>query len=498
MLFNSLEFLIFLPIVLLIYFILPGKIRYIWLLISSYYFYACWNYKHLLLLFVTTVITYVGGRLLEFCNTNIGEADRRAKRKKLIVTLGILSNLGILCYFKYTNFFIENVQALLSTAGIELKLSSIDVLLPVGISFFTFQALSYLIDVYRGDIYAEKNFLRYALFVSFFPQLVAGPIERSKNLLKQLSKPVNFCWENIKEGFWLMLYGFFLKVVLADRMAIYIDTVYGNYEKYQGIYLIVAALFFSLQLYCDFYGYSVIAMGTAKMMGYQLIDNFEAPFLSTSIEELWRRWHISLNTWFRDYLYIPLGGNKKGIFRQYINKIIVFFISGLWHGANWSFIIWGMLNGFYQMIGSMLKPVRNTCVKVLGLRRETFSHKLYQRIITFLLFSFSGIFFRAFTVEEAFGIIKNIGAVWNPWILFDGSLYQCGLEQKNFMVMVYSIVILLISDTCKYKKIRIREGLMKQEGWFRVVLAAGAILFILLLGIWGTSYDQTGFIYFQF
>lgn len=498
MLFNSSQFLLFLPIVLVVYYIIPKKIRYIWLLVSSYYFYMCWNYKHAVLLFITTTITYLGGRALETCNGKIEEYGKREKIKKWILSIGILLNIGILCYFKYTNFFMDNISILLKAIGIELKVPVIDILLPVGISFYTFQALSYLIDVYREDIYAEKNFLRYALFVSFFPQLVAGPIERSKNLLRQLSYHQPFSYTKIKEGFWLILYGFFLKIVLADRIAIYIDTVYGNYEQYQGMYLILAALLFSFQLYCDFYGYSVIAMGAAKMLGYQLVDNFNAPFLSGTIAELWRRWHISLNTWFRDYLYIPLGGSRKGKIRQYVNKIIVFFISGLWHGADWSFIIWGLLNGGYQMLGELLRPIRNWGVKVLGLKRECFSHKFYQIIATFFLFSFSGIFFRATTVEQAFGIIKNIVEQWNPWILLDGSLYSCGLDQKNFMLMVYSILILIFSDLCKYKDIALREKIMEQEGWFRVLLAVGSILLLLLLGIWGTEYNQTGFIYFQF
>ena len=271
----------------------------------------------------------------------------------------------MLCYFKYTNFLLENLRNLFALIGIKLHIPEVDILLPVGISFFTFQALSYLMDVYRDEIYAEKNFLRYALFVSFFPKLVAGPIEHSKNLLKQLANPPKFDVENIKEGIWIMIYGYFLKVVLADRVAIFVDEIYGNYASYEGLYMVIATLLFVIQLYVDFYGYSTIAVGTAKLLGYQLIDNFNAPFYSRSIAELWRRWHISLNTWFRDYLYIPLGGNRKGKVRQYVNKVIVFFVSGLRHGANWTFVIWGMLNGLYQMIGEVLMPVRNKVVKVL-------------------------------------------------------------------------------------------------------------------------------------
>ena len=498
MLFNSLEFLVFLPIVLLVCFILPKKIRYIWLLFASYYFYMCWNAGYALLILFSTVVTYLGGLGIEWCKKQDWEETKIIKGKKMCVAAGFVLNLGVLCYFKYTNFLLDNLRALFATLHIELNIPKVDILLPVGISFFTFQALSYLCDVYRDEIYAEKNFLRYALFVSFFPQLVAGPIERSKNLLKQLAQPPKFNVENIKSGLWIMLYGYFLKVVLADRVAAFVDTAYGNYETYQGLYLVLAVLLFAVQLYCDFYGYSVIALGTAKLLGYQLIDNFNAPFYSRSIAELWRRWHISLNTWFRDYLYIPLGGNRKGKVRQYGNKVLVFFVSGLWHGANWTFVIWGMLNGLYQMIGEALMPVRNRLVKFLGLKRESFSHKLMQTGITFGLFAFSGIFFRASDLKEAIGVMKHSVSVFNPWILTDGSLYQCGLDQKNFTVMLLSILILAVADFFKYRGVVLHKKMMEQEWWFRYLVMAGSVVMIVVLGIWGSAYHEASFIYFQF
>ena len=498
MLFNSLEFLIFLPIVLLVTFALPKKIRYIWLLVASYYFYMCWNAGYALLILFSTAVTYLGGLGIEWCKEQKWSKSKKAKRKKLFVVTGVVLNIGVLCYFKYTNFILNNLCGLFAGVGIELNIPEVDILLPVGISFFTFQALSYLMDVYRDEIYAEKNFFRYALFVSFFPQLVAGPIERSKNLLKQLANPPKFDVDNIKEGLWMMLYGYFLKVVLADRVAIFVDTVYGNYGKYQGLYLVIATLLFAIQLYCDFYGYSTIAVGTAKLLGYQIIDNFNAPFFSRSIAELWRRWHISLNTWFRDYLYIPLGGNRKGKVRQYVNKVIVFFVSGLWHGANWTFVIWGMLNGLYQMIGEALMPVRSKLVQVLDLKRESFSHKFMQTVITFLLFAFSGVFFRASDMQVAMGVIRNAAASFNPWILMDGSLYTCGLDQKNFTVMLFSIAILFVGDFFKYRGIVLRKKIMGQEWWFRWILMAGSVVLILVVGIWGSAYNEASFIYFQF
>lgn len=498
MLFNSKEFLIFLPVVLLVTFIIPRKIRYIWLLIASYYFYMCWNASYALLILSATIVTYLGGLGIEWCKKKDWQEGKKQRGKKLCVGLGITINIGVLCYFKYADFLLENLQAIFDLVHIELNLPELDILLPVGISFFTLQSLSYLIDVYRGEIYAEKNFFRYALFVSFFPQLVAGPIERSKNLLKQLAAPPEFHTENIREGLWIMLYGYFLKMVLADRIAIYVDNIYGNYQDYEGLYVIIAVFLFAIQLYCDFYGYSTIASGTAKLLGYNLIDNFKAPFYSASTAELWRRWHISLNTWFRDYLYIPLGGNRKGKIRQYGNKVIVFFVSGLWHGANWTFVIWGLLNGCYQMAGELLMPVRNRLVKILHLKRESFSHKLMQRGITFFLFAFSVNFFRASDLREAFGIITNALKCFNPWILLDRSLYLCGLDEKNFALMLFSIGILFIADFFKYHGIVLHKKIMAQEWWFRYLCMSVSIIFIVVFGIWGSAYDNASFIYFQF
>ena len=317
MLFNSVGFLIFFPIVLLVYYVIPKKIRYLWLLAASYYFYMCWNAKYAVLLFTSTVITYASGLLLEKAKQADIDELKKNRYKKSVVALSFLSNLGILCYFKYINFILFNPTRAVSLVHIDLSVPAVDVILPVGISFYTFQALSYTMDVYRDEIYAEKNFFRYALFVSFFPQLVAGPIERSKNLLRQLAEPKKFDYNMAREGFLLMLWGFFLKLVIADRIAVFVDTVYGNYTDYGGYYLIVATVLFAIQIYCDFSGYSTIAMGAAMFLGIRLMENFNAPYLSLSVGEFWRNWHISLTSWFKDYLYIPLGGSRKGKIRKY-------------------------------------------------------------------------------------------------------------------------------------------------------------------------------------
>lgn len=497
MLFNSMNFLIFFPIVVCIYFILPEKVKKFWLLASSYYFYMCWNVKYVVLLLSSTVITYVSGLLLERLKQNTWDDALKRKYKKAVVALSFSLNLTILFYFKYINFALSIMNRIFHMIHIDLNVPDFDILLPVGISFYTFQALSYTMDVYRDEIYAEKNFFRYALFVSFFPQLVAGPIERSKNLLKQLVKPKKFDFEAAVDGFLLMLWGFFLKLVLADRIAIFVDTVYADYQTYTGWYLIIATMLFAMQIYCDFYGYSVIAMGAAKILGMQLMENFEAPYLSVSVAEFWRRWHISLTSWFKDYLYIPLGGSHKGKIRKYFNKMFVFLASGLWHGADISFVIWGGINGFYQIVGEALQPVRDKAVSVLGLNRESLGHKLLHVIGTFLLVDFSWIFFRA-DKANVLEIIKQMITVRNPWVLLDGSLYQCGLDSKNFWLMLICMCILLFADYCKQKGIQIRKVIEKQDYWFRWVFIAFSIWGILTFGIWGTQYDEANFIYFQF
>ncbi|MDO4459951.1 MAG: MBOAT family O-acyltransferase [Clostridia bacterium] len=498
MLFNSIDFLLFFPIVAFLYFIIPKKAKTYWLLLCSYYFYMCWNAKYALLILTSTVITYLSGIGLEKVKNMKFDEKKSAKYKKLIVAGSFISNLAILFFFKYFNFAMNLLGKALGFAHIQLSLPVFDVMLPVGISFYTFQALSYTMDVYRDDIYAEKNFFRYALFVSFFPQLVAGPIERSKNLLKQLAVPKKFNYDEAKDGFLLMLWGFFLKIVVADRVAIFVDTVYNNYQDYPGMYLIVATVLFAVQIYCDFSGYSTIAMGAAKIMGFNLMENFNAPYLATSVAGFWRNWHISLTSWFKDYLYIPLGGSRKGKFRKYMNKLIVFLVSGLWHGASLSFVAWGGLNGIYQIIGEVLQPVRDKAVKILNLNRDSIGHKLAHILGTFILIDFSWIFFRASRFIEALAIIKSMIFTYNPWILFDDSLYKCGLSAKNFRLMLFCIAILIFVDICKHKGIKIREIILKQDYWVKWIAIPIMIAFLLLFGKYGPAYDAANFIYFQF
>ena len=498
MLFNSLHFLIFLPIVVLFYFVFPKKIRYLWLLVSSYYFYMCWNAKYAILLLFSTLITYLSGLGVHYISKAGWKEAKTIFWKKACVFASVFLNLSILAFFKYFNFGINSLNKLFALVHIQLNAPTLDIVLPVGISFFIFQALSYTMDVYRGDIYAEINFFRYALFVSFFPQLVAGPIERSKNLLKQLAVPKSFSFENLQKGLLLMLWGFFLKLVFADRLAIFVNTVYNNSNQYPGVYLILATCMFAFQIYCDFYGYSTIASGAAKILGIDLMENFHAPYLATSVASFWRNWHISLTSWFKDYLYIPLGGSRKGTFRKHLNRIIVFLVSGLWHGANWTFVIWGFLNGIYQVVGDILKPVRDKVVAVLHVNRNSIAHKCLQMMITFTLVGISWVFFRANSVSEAFSILSSILRIHNVWILFDGSMFACGLDSFNFNILILSLGILLFADICKRKRISVSDVLLKQDAWARWIVIAVSVCSILLFGIWGSGYDAASFIYFQF
>ena len=424
MLFNSIDFLIFFPGVTILYFFIPKKYRYLWLLAASYYFYMKWEVKYVLLLLFSTTVTYVCGILTDKIDRGECTEEEKIWGKKLCVAGSLFLNLGLLVYFKYLNFLIESwnkITGYIHTGG---SLSTMEILLPVGISFYIFQAIGYTIDVYRGDVYAERNFLKYALFVSFFPQLVAGPIERSKNLLRQLGEPKTFSYENLRKGLLLMLWGYFLKMVIADRAGIIVDTVYENSQFHMGMYVIVATMFFAIQIYCDFSGYSTIARGAALVLGFELTDNFRAPYYAVSVKDFWRRWHISLTSWFRDYLYIPIGGNRKGKLRKEGNLLLVFSLSGLWHGAAVSYIVWGLLNGIYQAAGDF---VRAAAVKVHLAKRDagTFSGRLLKRIVTFLFICFSWLFFRAGSLMKALEMIRGIRNM--DWmILINGSLYNLG------------------------------------------------------------------------
>lgn len=511
MLFNSYNFMIFFPSVVLVYFFIPKKLRYIWLLIVSYYFYMGWNAEYALLIAFSTVATFLSGILIDRCNEKFchiqtdqeTEVAKYNKYKKLIVVICFSVNVGILVFFKYFDFLLDNMNVLLSSVGEGVTLhKKFDVLLPVGISFYTFQALSYSMDVYRGEIKAEKNLFRYALFVSFFPQLVAGPIERSKNLLKQINsvEEINVWeYERIVQGLILMLWGLFQKIVIADRAAILVDQVYNSFWMYGSIELILATVLFAVQIYCDFGSYSLIAIGCAKVMGFTLMENFNTPYFATSIKDFWRRWHISLSTWFKDYLYIPLGGNRCSDKRNSLNIVITFLVSGLWHGASWSFIAWGSLHGIYQVIGKYLDPIKEKIELKFHIKTENFSYKLGQILLTFVLVDFAWIFFRMNSLKQSIQFIIRIVSRWDPWVLFDKSLYTIGLNQTEVHILILSLVILLLVDLVRcLKGVTIDIFLSEQNLWFKWTVALLLLFGIIIFGIYGPSLEARQFIYFQF
>lgn len=493
--FNSIHFLIFFPIIALLYFTIPEKKRWIWLLISSYYFYMCWNAKYVILMVTTTMITYFSGLLIEKAN-KIDNGKKSIQLKKIWVFIGFSSNIGILFLFKYFNFFRAYSIKFFSFINITINIPTFDFLLPIGISFYTFKALSYIMDIYRNDIKAERNFGKYALYISFFPQLAAGPIEKSKHFLYQFNEKHSFDYDRVKNGLLLMMWGYFQKVFVADRLATLVNTVYNNPEKYKGFEIITATIFFAFQIYCDFSSYSDIAIGAAEVLGFKSSKNFNQPYFSKSIKEFWRRWHITLSGWFKDYLYIPLGGNKRGKLRYYLNIMLVFLVSGLWHGAAINFIIWGGLHGIYQVIGDILKPLKAKVIKMLKVKTDGFSYKLFQMSVTFILVDFAWIFFKASTFTSAKTIIKNM-IYFNPWIFTDSSIYKLGLDEKEFTLAVLGIIIVLIANILQTTK-SLRIELSKQNTVFRWAIYLITVTSILIFGIYGPGYNVQQFIYFQF
>jgi D-alanyl-lipoteichoic acid acyltransferase DltB (MBOAT superfamily) len=513
MVFNSLAFLLFFPFVVAVYFFLTMYIarRYkafsntlsqFFLLAASLFFYGYWNLAYLILILISVAVTWTSGLLME---------GRNVRKKRLILAGSLIINLGILFFFKYYHFAIDNIR-FFAQDGIQFP--SFDILLPVGISFYTFQALGYSMDVYYGRVKAERNFITYALFVTFFPQLVAGPIERTGNLLPQFKANHEFDYDRVTSGLRLAAWGMFKKVVIADRLAIYVNGVFGNPEVYPATSLALAVFFFAFQIYCDFSGYSDIAIGCARVLGFNLMSNFRQPYFSRSITEFWRRWHISLSTWLKDYLYIPLGGNQKGEIRQKLNLLITFLISGLWHGAAWHFVVWGALHGAYQIIGRSTAPFRNAIGRKVGLSEESVLRKAIQICITFTLVCFAWIFFRANTITDAFLIIAKLtklptelaeyaqGLSQNGIIRTLRDAFQMGIDVANpisgfglttFALSVVFIAILLINDVLMRKTPE--ETILKQKSL--VLRWAGYYALILtILMSWEARSSQ--FIYFTF
>jgi alginate O-acetyltransferase complex protein AlgI len=476
MLFNSIHFAFFFILVTGLYFILPQKFRWALLLFSSCYFYMVFIPAYIFILFFTIIIDYFAGILLE---------QTKGKKRRLFLIASLIANIGVLAVFKYYNFLTDNLSILLHQFNYTRAIPALSLILPIGLSFHTFQAMSYTIEVYRGHQKAERHFGIYALYVMFYPQLVAGPIERPQNLLHQFYEKHDFDYARVSQGLKEMLWGLFKKIVIADRLAIYVDAVYNNPTEHSGISSLIATFFFAIQIYCDFSGYSDIAIGAARVMGFKLMTNFNRPYFSRSISEFWKRWHISLSTWFRDYLYISLGGNRVGKSRWYFNLFIVFLISGLWHGANWTFVIWGALNGFYLIAGIVTERPRTWFVEWIGLARIPKVNRLLQIVFTFSLACFAWIFFRAENFTNAQIIISNILKMKGPLYIGDPSA---------FLYALIGIGILFLTD---FKKEYYRGSFtfMNHPSMFvRYATYTSLILLILAIGV----LDGGQFIYFQF
>ncbi len=484
MLFNSWKFLVFFPFILCAFYILPGKLRLGWLLLCSYLFYALWNPKYVLILFYVTVISYVTGLLIEKLR------ERKRVRYSLFI-LGIVLVLSALFAFKYVNFTVTTLHDIAGVFGVALPIPKYDPILPVGISFYTFMALGYVIDVYRGTISAEHHFFDYMLFISFFPQLLSGPIGRAKSLLPQLRSlsDARLSYDRFRSSLLIMLWGYFMKIVIADRIAIFVNSVYADPSTYSGWFIVAAALLYPIEIYCDFAGYSTTALGAAQMLNVDLIDNFRAPFLSTSLTELWRGWHISLTSWFRDYIYIPLGGNRKGFLRKCLNIIIVFTVSGLWHGAAWTYVVWGLLNGLYQCIEMILG---------IGKRQLSKLGVIINGIWTYLVFTLFVMVFRADSLKSFGHTFTSMLRLQSPTVLLSNAVLECGLNLPNIILLFIAIAALFFVDLGHKKGIVVSDKILKSRFYVRWIVFAGSILFILLFGIWGPAYDSSNFIYFDF
>ena len=487
MLFNSFNFMVFFPIVTLVYFLIPQKIKYLWLLAASYYFYMCWNPKYTILILTSTAITFASGIVIDRAKTKTA--------KKWAVFGSFASNLLILFVFKYFYFAVDNLNLLRGFLKLSAYTPRFDIILPVGISFYTFQALSYTADVYRGDVLPEKNFFKYALFVSFFPQLVAGPIERSKNLFTQVNAEHHFDYYRVRRGLLKMLWGYFLKLVIADRAAILVNTVYDNISAFGGAYIAIATICFAVQIYCDFASYSIIAIGAAEVMDFRLMQNFKRPYFAVSIADFWRRWHISLSSWFRDYLYIPIGGSKKGVVRKYLNLMIVFLVSGLWHGASWHFVIWGALHGIYQIIERATKSIRAKLLGFMRIKGDNPVYMCFKRIAVFFLVCFSWIFFRSSDMIGAKAAVTKIFTDFGA-VSFE-KISDFGISTENAVVLLCAVLVLFLVSVFA-EKFELADALEKTHFPVRWAVYLVLIFAVLIFGIYGPDFDASQFIYFQF
>ncbi|MBK6264531.1 MBOAT family protein [Marivirga sp. S37H4] len=474
MLFNSFTFWIFFTLFFMVYWLIHQKkdLRNIWILLASYVFYSWWDWRFLSLIIISTLIDYFVAQQID------KSTDRR--RKKWLLSLSVIANLGFLAYFKYANFFIDNFVEVLQTIGFQANMSTLNIILPVGISFYTFQTMSYTIDVYRQKMPATSRIIDFAAYVSFFPQLVAGPIERAQRLLPQFLQKTKFSFRNAQIGTSQIVWGLFKKIVIADNCAIYVDQIFSNYAQQDSLSLILGAVLFAFQIYCDFSGYSDIAIGLSRLLGFELMTNFRYPYFSRDIAEFWRRWHISLSTWFRDYLYIPLGGSKNGKYLALRNIFIIFIVSGFWHGANWTFIIWGALHALYYVPLFIFGTNRNNLDVIASETILPSFKSIFGLAVTFILTTFAWVFFRSASASDAFDYIS---------LMFQ--FQNVGTDLLIPIFLWVEIIVLLLIDYLSRKK----DFVFFENQFIQILFLIATIIQLILFGYYES--DQS-FIYFQF
>lgn len=483
MLFNSLDFAIFLPIFFILYWYVTNRnlqLQNFLIVVASYIFYGWWDWRFLFLIFFSSITDYIIGKCLQI--------TEKEKYRKTLLWISIVTNIGFLGFFKYYNFFVDSFVTAFSFFGKAISVNSLDIILPVGISFYTFQTLSYTIDVYKRKLEPAKDIISFLAFVSFFPQLVAGPIERATNLLPQFYKKRVFEYDKAVDGMRQMLWGLFKKVVIADNCAEYANAIFNNYTDFSGSTLVLGAIFFTFQIYCDFSGYSDMAIGMSRLFGFDLMKNFAFPYFSRDIAEFWRRWHISLSTWFRDYLYIPLGGSKGSLLKIVRNTFIIFLVSGFWHGANWTFIIWGFLNALYFLPLLLVKRNRRNLDIVAENRVLPTIKELLSMLTTFFLTVFAWIFFRAESVSQAFSYINRI---------FTKELLKLpiiiGSGKKELLVILLTMIFVIIEWIGRRNEYAIEKLFISNKRWIR-----WGFYYIILLVIFLMAGKEQEFIYFQF
>lgn len=490
MLFVSFRFwAILLPLCVLLYFVLGKTARgqNIVLLIASVIFYASYDLKYLLILALSIAVTYIGGRL------GSKQADK-SKADKIYVWALVL-NLLILVVFKYTNFLLGNLNLLLGLFGVQIAMPSI--LLPVGLAFYTLQSSTYLLDLKNGKAEPEYDIINYSLFVSFFPTITSGPILRAASFLPQIRKRREITWERFQIFVFTFLWGAFLKLVLADRLSLFVSNVFGGYYNYGGFVLIVHMCAATLHLYFDFVSYSFMAIALGALFGFDIPENFRQPWFATSYPEVWRRWHVSLTSWFREYLYFPLGGSRKGERRKILNTFIVFTVSGLWHGAAWTFVLWGFLNALFIAVGEMTRPWRVKLCNKLHINRESFGNKMLQRFVVFLLMAAAFTPFFMGGLRKTFVYFRQMFTVWNPWTLFDGTLSTLGMTGTDWTICLFSGVLALLVSALREHGYG-PQVIVRQNALCKAALLLGVVFAIAVFGVYGAQYSATAFMYAGF